>query len=160
MRCDSASPSYQCNEPCFNPHTYMRCDYENERHQITNDVSIHTPTWGVTNWRFTQTSTWRFQSTHLHEVWPFVVSLPRFVVCFNPHTYMRCDHFKHLERSEAFSFNPHTYMRCDLVSLRLQPFVPSFNPHTYMRCDLRTFFLWSFRNSFNPHTYMRCDTVV
>ena len=48
MRCDSASPSYQCNEPCFNPHTYMRCDVYTRTVSRKLKVSIHTPTWGVT----------------------------------------------------------------------------------------------------------------
>ena len=33
-------------------------------------VSIHTPTWGVTSRNVTRSRRWRFQSTHLHEVWP------------------------------------------------------------------------------------------
>ena len=34
--------------PCFNPHTYMRCDIHHLCAKGTIDVSIHTPTWGVT----------------------------------------------------------------------------------------------------------------
>ena len=33
---------------CFNPHTYMRCDSFNLILSIDIKVSIHTPTWGVT----------------------------------------------------------------------------------------------------------------
>ena len=120
----------------FNPHTYMRCDFVFESidtkplnvsihtptwgvtHCAANclskpHVSIHTPTWGVTHFfdiftfssRFQSThlhEVWRrltseqsklleFQSTHLHEVWPCTTRLQGLSVCFNPHTYMRCD---------------------------------------------------------------------
>ncbi len=34
---------------CFNPHTYMRCDWFLDKYPIIRRVSIHTPTWGVTN---------------------------------------------------------------------------------------------------------------
>ena len=33
-------------------------------------VSIHTPTWGVTRWGHLHNIRRKFQSTHLHEVWP------------------------------------------------------------------------------------------
>ena len=76
-------------------------------------VSIHTPTWGVTWLHNNRTGigmfqsthlheVWRapilkwtnvllFQSTHLHEVWLFLHSYGYYTICFNPHTYMRCD---------------------------------------------------------------------
>ena len=56
------------------------------------EVSIHTPTWGVTVCNRKRTYQYKFQSTHLHEVWLSDVrrrDIKR--VCFNPHTYMRCD---------------------------------------------------------------------
>ena len=77
---------------CFNPHTYMRCDFMVKVLDLVLAVSIHTPTWGVTVEidpvsKFCivsiHTPTWGvtfdylisyvlilFQSTHLHEVWP------------------------------------------------------------------------------------------
>ena len=57
----------------------------------SSKVSIHTPTWGVTTnnnqfgWQY------EFQSTHLHEVWHIFMPIPVRLLCFNPHTYMRCD---------------------------------------------------------------------
>ena len=76
-------------------------------------VSIHTPTWGVTISSFVWLlyhmfqsthlhEVWHlnfivmekqvlFQSTHLHEVWLTVSGWNSCLVCFNPHTYMRCD---------------------------------------------------------------------
>ena len=56
----------------FNPHTYMRCDLDGIGYQDLIQVSIHTPTWGVT-----------IRTTHSHSS----------NGCFNPHTYMRCDIF-------------------------------------------------------------------
>ena len=69
-----ATSNYQW---CFNPHTYMRCDqltiYTNQH--LT--VSIHTPTWGVTQtkWQLTKllyvsihTPTWgvTLNNGHIH----------------------------------------------------------------------------------------------
>ena len=98
---------------CFNPHTYMRCDSALTWNILSRIVSIHTPTWGVTQEGLTQlrlnivsihTPTWgvtaplyvssrfeMFQSTHLHEVWRYNTVDIFFPECFNPHTYMRCD---------------------------------------------------------------------
>ena len=97
----------------FNPHTYMRCDVEIDPVSKFCIVSIHTPTWGVTDNMFTLRYCNWFQSTHLHEVWLRSLWTRRFVKCFNPHTYMRCDY--HLPRNVCSipCFNPHTYMRCD-----------------------------------------------
>ena len=77
---------------CFNPHTYMRCDLvcnwkrtyqykfqSTHLHEVwlkirkkdaESDVSIHTPTWGVTMIKDNYCGYMQFQSTHLHEVWP------------------------------------------------------------------------------------------
>ena len=144
------------------------------------EVSIHTPTWGVTSasisWPFFKV----FQSTHLHEVWRKVGKIPLIVFSFNPHTYMRCDPIDlHIRRIRT-SFNPHTYMRCDQLKRLLDVERLSFNPHTYMRCDQRRWTNWFARIRFqsthlhevwprlqdikikiylcfNPHTSMRCD---
>ena len=95
MRCDCFSLHIVCLIPCFNPHTYMRCDFYS-----VNDlgrsgvVSIHTPTWGVTELNFQTKQEFQFQSTHLHEVWLLIVRLASLDKSFNPHTYMRCDIFE------------------------------------------------------------------
>ena len=54
----------------FNPHTYMRCDWATSSRRWIQKVSIHTPTWGVT-----ESAT----DVNYH------------TASFNPHTYMRCD---------------------------------------------------------------------
>ena len=83
--------SLQTHKKSFNPHTYMRCDENKGVKWVKGFVSIHTPTWGVTDdqrqllWLYAvsiHTPTWgvtsylgqdkgisMFQSTHLHEVW-------------------------------------------------------------------------------------------
>ena len=62
---------------CFNPHTYMRCDPSGlQKCRTISKVSIHTPTWGVTNRVYLLTLTVKFQSTHLHEVWPRPWAIP------------------------------------------------------------------------------------
>ena len=75
----------------FNPHTYMRCDDAKLRLRDAWYVSIHTPTWGVTDERFETNRFEEFQSTHLHEVWQAVEQQQDSHIGFNPHTYMRCD---------------------------------------------------------------------
>ena len=47
----------------FNPHTYMRCDRNSNRYRFHIDVSIHTPTWGVTP-PFALLSVWMSVSIH------------------------------------------------------------------------------------------------
>ena len=56
---------------------------------------------------------YKFQSTHLHEVWHRLSNRFSPNCCFNPHTYMRCDYSTSVSLPFLCSFNPHTYMRCD-----------------------------------------------
>ena len=135
----------------------MRCDYKQALAIAQESVSIHTPTWGVTEiydilvdrekfqsthlhevWQWIKITTkdyskfqsthlhevWligllsmvnekEFQSTHLHEVWRYPNTYQKLPLCFNPHTYMRCDDDGRKHKRYSNSFNPHTYMRCD-----------------------------------------------
>ena len=119
----------------FNPHTYMRCDDIIESIRINLKVSIHTPTWGVTlhllhtsvmshvsihtpTWGVTSTrgqyrGNWKFQSTHLHEVWLNFYILR---ACF----------------SKFQSTHLHEVWHCCIIGILRKT---GFNPHTYMRCD-------------------------
>ena len=76
----------------FNPHTYMRCDDGYKYYGRYVNVSIHTPTWGVTvNKDYYEkllkvsihTPTWGVTSC-------CIIGFLR-KIGFNPHTYMRCD---------------------------------------------------------------------
>ena len=92
MRCDVPFRMLWNLLISFNPHTYMRCDFwfdfvfpkiqcvsihtptwgVTERCfviKLSRAVSIHTPTWGVTKLIITIIHILKFQSTHLHEVW-------------------------------------------------------------------------------------------
>ena len=124
------------------------------KRKMDQQVSIHTPTWGVTT---SIVSTWvqgiMFQSTHLHEVWQnklrwrwlrILVSIhtPTWGVTrssawrsigrpgFNPHTYMRCDDLERSNVKDQMGFNPHTYMRCDLKRKLDVNNVPTVSIHT------------------------------
>ena len=55
------------------------------------DVSIHTPTQGVTHLRLPQRLIPMFQSTHPRRVWPDGNIGECAVDCFNPHTHAGCD---------------------------------------------------------------------
>ena len=86
------------------------------KNAYADNVSIHTPTWGVTvitgndnDWAFVSihTPTWGVTSTYKQRV--------SFTTSFNPHTYMRCDHYNRSHQGKNQSFNPHTYMRCDIL---------------------------------------------
>ena len=161
MRCDSQFDISFSSFSSFNPHTYMRCDLEPCFDAALWFVSIHTPTWGVTDeccrlykhdrvsihtptWgvtRFKIGRIWRhmFQSTHLHEVWHFQAIQPSLCLLGFQSTHLH-EVWREYPRilKEHTSFNPHTYMRCDCIYvLRLQK-AQGFNPHTYMRCDLHT----------------------
>ena len=142
----------------FNPHTYMRCDQVRPRLLWFRDVSIHTPTWGVTALRRSDVEAVKFQSTHLHEVWPSSLDISEVVNTFqSTHLHevwqisrglanyldmFQSTHLHEVWRRMEYDwyvyacFNPHTYMRCDLLPVLLLPVPVCFNPHTYMRCDI------------------------
>ena len=120
----------------FNPHTYMRCDVDDPTVLSTRFVSIHTPTWGVTDPATSLALDVVFQSTHLHEVWLFA-ALTRITLCMFQSTHLHEVWRSRRSRETGLtSFNPHTYMRCDIDRIINCMVHSGFNPHTYMRCDL------------------------
>ena len=77
-------------------------------------VSIHTPTKGVTLQPLRGLRTRR---------------------SFNPHTHEGCD-LQHLRiRLPPTCFNPHTHEGCDIRGIGYYPQVERFNPHTHEGCD-------------------------
>ena len=78
----------------FNSHSSMGCDNAAASESTATDVSIHTPTWGVTI---------QDQSFALR------------AKCFNPHTHMGCDLLVQVGLLFCPGFNPHTHMGCDLL---------------------------------------------
>ena len=61
----------------FNPHTHAGCDKIMEGEVSLTDVSIHTPTQGVTHSFKSMSNHWQFQSTHPRRVWPTAPRLPK-----------------------------------------------------------------------------------
>ena len=82
------------------------------------DVSIHTPTKGVTLlfhkkiWIFTVSI-----HTPTKGVTPCTVAAWANVCCFNPHTHEGCDLMSQRLLCCAMSFNPHTHEGCDYLDL-------------------------------------------
>ena len=89
MRCDTRSIAQTSTIGSFNPHTYMRCDISSL---------------GISSYLA------KFQSTHLHEVWPLILLICFMIISFNPHTYMRCDvEFDVLRHSSDVSIHTPTW---------------------------------------------------
>ena len=115
MRCDFPAACIRFTWYGFNPHTYMRCDTLLHLHSIINSL---------------------FQSTHLHEVWQFIVLSFTYVPMFQS---------THLHEvwlvfcwvvfcSHVVSIHTPTWGVTSLALL-LTTSWNCFNPHTYMRCD-------------------------
>ena len=99
----------------FNPHTHEGCDSNRiPRPQAITQVSIHTPTKGVTQ-----------------KVKPMGVS----ITSFNPHTHEGCDFCPGLRYFQALGFNPHTHEGCDTFTNVKVIGSIRFNPHTHEGCD-------------------------
>ena len=141
----------------FNPHTHEGCDirlsgaWSSRKFQSTHprrvwrikairpmsvsDVSIHTPTKGVTKQSNISFSLILFQSTHPRRVWRCCKSCFASYPCFNPHTHEGCDGKKFFNLWFALCFNPHTHEGCDVCIPILSSSVIGFNPHTHEGCD-------------------------
>ena len=98
---------------CFNPHTYMRCDRSKRSKSSSRMVSIHTPTWGVTVPLLLYLDIFKFQSTHLHEVWHQCLSEVWHSTLFQSTHLHEVWHRRYDTVHWIWRFNPHTYMRCD-----------------------------------------------
>ena len=181
MRCDFTVMSD------FNPLVRFQSTHLHEVWRAVNKglkdicVSIHTPTWGVTNAICTVTAADKFQSTYLHEVWPS--ALCRFDSLhwsFNPHTYMRCDlhlrqtvhqgMFQSTHLHEVWLLSKRDAIDLTLVSIHTPTWGVTFSVvayNIYSRFQSTHLHeVWrdvSSRNAtiagFNPHTYMRCDCI-
>ena len=124
----------------FNPHTHAGCDGLIVIVDSIKEVSIHTPTQGVTKAQFRMTVPLRFQSTHPRRVWPYCRDMikhkklfqsthPRRVWPYLGLDSVLDDKFQsthprrvwpYLGKSSAGSegFNPHTHAGCDFGSMR------------------------------------------
>ena len=138
----------------FNPHTHEGCDPNYGCVTFAINVSIHTPTKGVTaicNWVLAALSVsihtptkgvtflskfitipFRFQSTHPRRVW----------------------HKRNNFDVSMLSFNPHTHEGCDLILKFFIAYILSFNPHTHEGCD-SLYASWSSPDSLFQSTHPR-----
>ena len=89
--CDKSGDLRYKDNGGFNPHTHAGCDLENFIADCTIEVSIHTPTQGVT----------------------LRVDYTGKLCCFNPHTHAGCDMLSESLQSNRRCFNPHTHAGCD-----------------------------------------------
>ena len=145
-----------------------------------SEVSIHTPTQGVTITSCKATINPMFQSTHPRRVWLPKLNGKKYWLCFNPHTHAGCDNQAlYIIRNELFqsthprrvwqslktidygqeSFNPHTHAGCDSNTARVNPNLSLFQSTHPRRVWLRYNELRPKLNGFNPHTHAGCDFV-
>ena len=122
----------------FNPHTHAGCDVYEPFFYGTLQVSIHTPTQGVTNCHFyhiiillvsihtpTQGVTWDclllfrihlFQSTHPRRVWPDKPGMGTVIPMFQSTHPRRVWLGWWWKAMWCFCFNPHTHAGCDVCT--------------------------------------------
>ena len=99
---------------CFNPHTHAGCDIEDGTNRFLCFVSIHTPTQGVTGWKYWRMCCRLFQSTHPRRVWRYgrnLIRIGRFVSIHTPTQGVTEGSSKVIIMDS--SFNPHTHAGCD-----------------------------------------------
>ena len=123
---------------CFNPHTHAGCDLFCYTWFIRYDVSIHTPTQGVTpvNPVLRNRLTVSIH-TPTQGVTPSALCRSDSLHCFNPHTHAGCDRCILVVKSVShlyFAFeNPTQGVTGAYWLLMLNR--SSFNPHTHAGCD-------------------------
>ena len=167
----------------FNPHTHEGCDIRLPGHHPAVDVSIHTPTKGVTMCStFTGFTSLcfnphthegcdlisiakvrlfrEFQSTHPRRVWPLQPMLSPSRQVFQSTHPRRVWRKIRVQKPKNESFNPHTHEGCDFKLIEKMS-----DYHTFQSTHPRR--VWLFLcsgftepNSFNPHTHEGCDIVL
>ena len=101
-----------------------------------SEVSIHTPTWGVTLSLRDNIWSVTFQSTHLHEVWLFV-SVRWYCSCevsIHTPTWGVTANSMNYKINQMFQ-STHLHEVWPIWITEVSNDFQSFNPHTYMRCD-------------------------
>ena len=155
--CDSCHNSNNALHYGFNPHTHAGCDPIYVTFSILLNVSIHTPTQGVTFIYYTVFFNFRF-NPHTHAgcdygKWEILchrtvsIHTPTQGVTISNSDAYRVIEFQsthprrvwHMTLFEALkfnSFNPHTHAGCDCTSAEPSRTMICFNPHTHAGCDL------------------------
>ena len=136
--CDDSDNRPRSEPQGFNPHTHEGCDWRIQQRCARHDVSIHTPTKGVTSCymynsykdvvsihtptkgvtdpRKISKEVMEFQSTHPRRVWQRLFDCLKGYSSFNPHTHEGCDTKFLAVNVSLVSFNPHTHEGCDSQS--------------------------------------------
>ena len=125
---------------------------------LTNKlVSIHAPTWGATRHGNRYSRRILFQSTHPHEVRPYLGLHPYFYLKFqstHPHR-VRLKMSGISPNGIVFqSTHPHR-VRLTLSVMCIS--ITSFNPRTHIGCDRQQLSTGIWRRCFNPRTHIGCD---
>ena len=178
MRCDRVNGTSVAVWKSFNPHTYMRCDnnwikkewiegfQSTHLHEVwlkfdvlchSSDVSIHTPTWGVTFTFFCHldhsfvsihTPTWGVTSSRClyHCLYPVSIHTPTWGVT------------NHLATEQVFkSVSIHTPTWGVTITWLVSKYFHQFQSTHLHEVWLERPETPVFIGGFNPHTYMRCD---
>ena len=122
-----------------------------------SEVSIHTPTWGVTLSLRDNIWSVTFQSTHLHEVWLFV-SVRWYCSCeVSIHTPTWGVTF--LREYEAWLRQVSIHTPTWGVTIEGKQYVDTTVFQSTHLHEVWLLIVWTIRliRCFNPHTYMRCD---
>ena len=86
-----ASVSLQRSQEFQSTHPRRVWRIMQEQNRFNADVSIHTPTKGVTDVSSRSATGFKFQSTHPRRVWRYGHVSEQVVASFNPHTHEGCD---------------------------------------------------------------------
>ena len=102
---------------CFNPHTHAGCDTPPASAKADSNVSIHTPTQGVTEVKcFTSES--KIVSIHTPTQG---VTISKYMLCktwiVSIHTPTQGVTSSYLDKVRLYGFNPHTHAGCDYSHL-------------------------------------------
>ena len=123
------------------------------------NVSIHTPTQGVTD----ETGKWDYSlKVSIHTPTQGVTCHSRSGrqagERFNPHTHAGCD-LTHHHHSNHYYVSIHTPTQGVTASPDAPLRTACFNPHTHAGCDVLVAYLHYGILSFNPHTHAGCDIL-
>ena len=105
-------------EDGFNPHTHAGCDTRTLDKIQHVQVSIHTPTQGVTILILSICLIFVFQSTHPRRVWQDARWCYTHFLEFQSTHPRRVWPYKIIQRCKWNSFNPHTHAGCDILRLK------------------------------------------
>ena len=120
----------------FNPHSHVGSDGKGNGVREVSEVSIHTPTWGVTlrdasiPWQTLvsiHTPTWGVTRQ--------MVLLSVVLIGFNPHSHVGSDCRANRKPIRNGSFNPHSHVGSDNLDKLPVDALASFNPHSHVGSD-------------------------